>query len=66
MNFTMEIEKTFEVLNNKLAFLDIDVFRDANLTNLKTTLYRKHTFTGIYTNFKSFIAVNYLAKKYIY
>ena len=45
--------------DNKLSFLDIDVIRCTNSSNFITSIYRKPTFSGMYTNFKSFIATKY-------
>ena len=43
----------FEVeQNDKLCFLDVDISRDGN--KFKTSLYRKPTFCGIYTNFNTY------------
>lgn len=42
-----------------MAFLDVDVMRENTCETFKTSLYRKPTFSGIYTNFNSFIAVKY-------
>ena len=52
MNFTYEIEE-----NNKLAFLDVSVNREGDC--FTTSLYRKPTFSGLYTNFHSYISDNY-------
>ena len=52
MSFTYEVEE-----NNKLSFLDMSVSREEN--KFSTSLYRKHTFSGLYTNFASFIADGY-------
>ena len=54
MNFTLETEK-----ENKLPFLDINVYRCDESQVFKTTLYRKPTFSGMCTNFKSFICTKY-------
>ena len=51
MNFTHEIEK-----NNSLAFLDVLVTRENTFC---TSLYRKPTFSGLYSNFKSFMPDSY-------
>ena len=48
MSFSLEIEK-----NNKLSFLDIEVFRCEKSETFLTSIYRKPTFSGMYTNFKS-------------
>ena len=52
MNFTFETE-----VENRLPFLDVLVSREAK--RLITSLYRKPTFSGLYTNFNSFISEKY-------
>ena len=52
INFTFETE-----IDDKLPFLDVLVTRDG--TCLTTSLYRKPTFSGLYTNFYSFISAKY-------
>ena len=52
MKFTCEEEK-----DNQLSFLDINIKRDTN--NFSTSLHRKTTFSGVYTNFDSFISSSY-------
>ena len=52
MVFTFEVEK-----NNSLAFLDVLITREE--TNFCTSLYRKPTFSGLYSNFKSFMPDSY-------
>ena len=52
MKFTFEIES-----GNCLAFLDVLITRDGK--NISTSLYRKPTFSGIYSNFSSFMPINY-------
>ena len=52
IHFTFETES-----NNKLAFLDVLVCREG--TSLVTSIYRKPTFSGLYTNFHSFISEKY-------
>ena len=54
MKFSVEVEK-----ENKLSFLDISITRDIGANSFKTSLYRKPTFSGVYTNFKSFIDYKY-------
>jgi len=54
MSFTLEIEK-----DDKLSFLDVDVIRGDKSDTFMTSLYRKPTFSGMYTNFKSHIAITY-------
>ena len=51
MSFTLEEES-----DNKLPFLDILVIRDNILT---TRIYRKTTFSGLYSNFHSFLPEKY-------
>ena len=57
MSFTYEVEN-----DNKLPFLDVLVSRDSCSPQLKsftTNIYRKPTFSGLYTNYHSFIPDNY-------
>ena len=54
MSFSLEIEK-----KNKLSFLDIEVFRCEKSETLLTSIYRKPMFSGMFTNFKSFIPIKY-------
>ena len=58
MTFTFEVEK-----NNKLAFLDVLVTRDVTFV---TSLYRKPTFSGLYSNFESFMPDSYKKGSNIY
>ena len=48
INFTKEFEE-----NNSLSFLDVLVF--SNVDTLVTSIYRKPTFSGVFSNFNSFI-----------
>ena len=48
MSFSMETEK-----ENKLSFLDVEIIREQG--KFTTTVYRKHTFSGVYSNFESFL-----------
>ena len=48
INFTSELEK-----DGKLPFLDMLI--DRNDGNITTSVYRKPTFTGVYTHFHSFL-----------
>ena len=48
IRFTFEAEK-----NNRLPFLDVDVYREND--KFSTTVHRKDTFSGVFTNFKSFL-----------
>ena len=52
MNFTFEQEK-----NGKLSFLDVEVPRDEN--TFVTSVYRKPTFSGVYTHFDRFLPSTY-------
>ena len=47
MSFSMETEK-----ENKLSFLGVEVIREQG--KFTTTVYRKPTFSGVYSNFESF------------
>ena len=46
MSFSMETEK-----ENKLSFFDVEVIREKG--KCITTIYRKPTFSGVYSNFES-------------
>ena len=48
MSFSMETEK-----ENKLSFLDLEVICEVG--KFTTTIYRKPTFSSVYSNFKSFL-----------
>ena len=48
MSFSMETEK-----ENKLSFLDVDIIREQGKFTIK--IHRKPTFTGVYSNFESFL-----------
>ena len=52
INFTYEEEN-----NNLLPFLDVNVYRDAG--KFSSTVHRKATFSGVYTNYSSFIPDTY-------
>ena len=52
IKFTVEREE-----NNSLAFLDIKIFCDG--WKFKTSVYRKSTFSGVLTNFESFLPISY-------
>ena len=52
MSFTFEQEK-----NGKLSFLDVEVSHQGN--KFVTTVYRKPTFSGVYTHFDSFLPSTY-------
>ena len=48
IRFTYEVEN-----NNRLPFLDVDVFRESD--RFSSTVHRKDTFSGVFTNFQSFL-----------
>ena len=52
ITFTSEVER-----DRKLPFLDIDISRSQG--KFSTSVYRKPTFTGLFTNFHSFIPLTY-------
>ena len=52
INFTFEVEE-----NDTLPFLDVKVFRDAD--RFTTSIHRKDTFSGVFTNYTAFIPVEY-------
>ena len=52
MSFSFEQEK-----NGNLSFLDIEVSREKR--KFITTVYRKPTFSGVYTHFESFLPTIY-------
>ena len=55
MSFSMETgkENKLSFLEDKLSFLDIKIIRKQG--KFTTTVYRKHTFTGVHSNFESFL-----------
>ena len=52
MSFSMETEK-----ESKLSFLDVEIIREQG--KFTTTIYRKPTFSGIYTNHESLLHAVY-------
>ena len=52
IKFTVEREE-----NDSLSFLDIKIFRDNG--KFQTSVYRKPTFSGVLTNFESFLPISY-------
>ena len=48
MSFSMEIEK-----ENKLPLLDVEIIREQG--KFTTSIYRNPTFSGVYSNFESFL-----------
>ena len=53
-NIKFSIEKEED---GSLPFLDVNIFRESD--KFATNVYRKKTFSGVYTNFKSFILETY-------
>ena len=53
IKFTCELEKT----NNNVSFLDVKMCREDN--KLTTSVFKKPTFSGVFTNFDSFITISY-------
>ena len=51
IKFTFEVEK-----NNNLSFLDTKICRENN--KFTTSVFRKHTFSDVFTNFDSFISIS--------
>ena len=54
IRFTFEIEH-----QNSFSFLDIRIIRNTGKKSFETLVYRKSTFSGVFTNFKSFIPMTY-------
>ena len=52
LKFTFEVEQ-----NNSFSFLDVKIFRENN--RFTTSIYRKPTFSGVFTHFNSFIPASY-------
>ena len=52
INFSFETEK-----DGQMHFLDVNVFHENG--KFVTNVYRKETFTGVYTNFSSFIPLEH-------
>ena len=52
INFSLEKEN-----EGRLSFLDVNIFREEG--KFVTNVYRKKTFSGVYTNFDSFIPETY-------
>ena len=51
--FSFEIRK-----NGRLSFLDINLYRESG--QFVANVYRKETFTGVYTNFPSYTLLDYI------
>ena len=52
MKFSIETE-----INGSLSFLDVKIFREND--KFVTSVFRKYTFSGLYTNLISFISFEY-------
>ena len=52
MSFTNESEK-----QNKMFFFDVQIFREDKI--FTTSVYRKPTFSGVYTHFDCFLSSAY-------
>ena len=52
--FTFEIED-----QNSSSFLDTKIIRNTGKNAFETSVYRKSTFSSVFTNFKSFIPMTY-------
>ena len=52
IKFTFEVEK-----NNNFSFLDVKICKENN--KFTTSVFRKPTFSGVFTNFDSFIPISY-------
>ena len=52
IKFVFEVEK-----NNNFSFLDVKICRENN--KFTTSMFRKPTFSGVFTNFDSFIPISY-------
>ena len=54
IRFTFEIED-----QNRFSFLDINIIRNTEKKAFETSVYRKSTFGGVFTNFRGFIPMTY-------
>ena len=54
IHFTFEKED-----QSSFSFLDIKIIRNTEKKHFETSVYRKSTFSGVFTNFKSFIPRTY-------
>ena len=52
LKFTFDLEQ-----NNSFSFLDVKITRGSN--GFSTSVFRKATFSGVFTNFDSFIFESY-------
>ena len=54
------IRFTFEIKDqNSFSLLDTKIIRNTEKKAFETSIYRKSTFSGVFTNFKSFISMTY-------
>ena len=54
IRFTSEIED-----QNIFSFLDIKIIRNTEKKAFERSVYRKNTFSGVFTNFKRFVPLTY-------
>ena len=54
IRFKFEIED-----QNSFSFLDIKIIRITKKKSFETSVYQKSTFSGVFTNFQSFIPMTY-------
>ena len=54
IRFIIEIEH-----QNSFSFLDIKIIRNTEKNAFETSVYRKRTFSAVFTNFKRFIPLRY-------
>ncbi|CAF3250684.1 unnamed protein product [Rotaria sp. Silwood2] len=59
-NFHSSIKFTYKIEeNDKLEFFDVQVIRSTINQCFETTIYRKPTFTGLLTNWNSYVPIQY-------
>ena len=66
-NLETLIHAIVEEKDNKISFLDISISRSNNA--LQTSIFRKPTFSGAYTNFNTFLPTEYkrgLLQRFLY
>ena len=54
IRFTFEIED-----QNRFSFLDMKIIKNTEKKAFETSVYRKSTFSGVFSIFKSFIPMTY-------
>ena len=54
IRFTFKMED-----QNNFSFLDIKIIRNTEKKAFETSVYKKSTFSGVFTNFESFIPMAY-------